>query len=312
MKKVQLGKSDIRVSSLGIGTWQAAAEEWGKDVDTMKGRNAVIKAAELGINFVDTAEVYGDGDSERVVGSALGELDREEMIVATKVATHLRYDDVKRACEESMERMGVDYIDLYQVHWPDPWQQIPLEETMQAMEDLHNEGKIGAVGVSNFAVRDLEEARDNLSETDIVSNQVRYNMLERQIEREILPYCRRKNITVIAYSPLAQGLLTGKYTPDNKPSDDVRKNQSSLFKDHNLEEVMNLISIMEDIAQSRDKTVAQVALNWLVRKQGIVPIPGAKNPKQAEWNAGAAGWELTDAEVNRIEKALEELELDFF
>ncbi|KXA90908.1 hypothetical protein AKJ57_03250 [candidate division MSBL1 archaeon SCGC-AAA259A05] len=311
MEQIEIDESGLKVSHLGIGTWQAAAEEWGEDVDKIKSRKAIIKAYNMGINFVDTAEVYGDGDSERVVGSALEEINREEMVIATKVASHLRYDDVKKACEKSLERLGIDRIDLYQVHWPDPWAQIPLKHTMRAMEDLYKKGKIKAVGVSNFAVRDLEEARDILSETDIVSNQVVYNMVQRQIEEEVLPYCRREGITVIAYSPLAQGLLTGKYTTENKPTDDVRKG-SYLFEDKNLEEVSELISVMEDIAKSRDKTVAQAALNWLVAKPGVIPIPGAKNSQQAEWNAGAAGWELTDDEKRRINEVLDELELDTF
>lgn len=311
MKRIEIDESGLKVSPLGIGTWQAAAEEWGEDVDEIKSRKAIIKAYEMGVNFVDTAEAYSGGDSERVVGSALEDIDREEMVVATKVASHLRYDDVKKACEKSLERLGIDQIDLYQVHWPDPWAQIPLKHTMRAMEDLYKKGKIKAVGVSNFAVRDLKEARDILSETDIVSNQVVYNMVQRQIEEEVLPYCREEGITVIAYSPLAQGLLTGKYSTENKPSDDVRKG-NYLFKDRNLEEVSELISVMEEIAESMDKTVAQVALNWLVSKPGVIPIPGAKNPQQAEWNAGAAGWELSADEKERIGKILDDLDLDTF
>lgn len=309
MEMVELGNSDIEVSKIGIGTWQAAAEEWGEDVDITEGEKAIIRAFEMGVNFIDTAEIYGDGDSEKVVGSALEKIDRDDVIVATKVAKHLRYEDVKRACKESLERLGIDQIDLYQVHWP--VSQIPLKHTMEAMEELYHEGKIRAIGVSNFAARDLEEAREVLSDAEIISNQVRYNMVQRQIEEEVFPYCRENDITVIAYSPLAKGLLTGKYGPDNKPSDDVRK-ERTLFKDRNLEEISNLLYAMEEISEKRDKKVSQVALNWIIKKPDIVPIPGAKNLQQAEWNAGAAGWELTDEEENRLNEEIEKLDLDYF
>lgn len=316
MKYLEIGENGLEASEIGIGTWQGAGEIWGKDVTQQNVKNAITKSVELGINLIDTAEAYGNGKSEKIVGDAINELNREELVIATKVNSHLRYEDVKKACERSLERLGIDQIDVYQVHWPDPWQQIPLKETMGAMEDLYLEGKIGNIGVSNFAVRDLKEARDVLTETDIVWNQVRYNMLERQIEEEVLPYCREEGITIIAYSPLAQGALTGKYTPENLPDDEVRSESSTfrnnIFKKHNMEEISDLISILERIGNERDKTPAQIAINWVARKPGIIPIPGAKNPKQAKWNANAVGWELTEEENKEINEALEDIKLDFF
>lgn len=315
MEYVDIGM-DKEVSKVGIGTWQAAGEEWGSDVEREKSKKAILKAYELGVNLIDTAEAYGDGRSERLVGEAVSEVDRDEVIVATKVNSHLRYDDVKRACEESLDRLGLDKIDVYQIHWPHPWQQIPLEETMEAMEDLHKEGKIGHVAVSNFAVRDLEVARDALDETDILWNQVLYNMLERQIETKLLPYCREEGITVIAYSPLAQGALTGKYTPENLPEDDVRTEDSlfrnNIFKKSNMREISDLIDILERVAENHDKSPAQVAINWLARKPGVIPIPGAKNPQQARWNAEAVGWGFEKDELEGIGEQLKEIELDFF
>jgi len=307
----RLGGDGPQVSEVGIGTWQASGEQWGSDVRFEKIKEAIRRANELGVNLIDTAEAYGNGQSEKVVGEAVAELDRGKVMVATKVNSHLRHDDVKRACEESLERLGLDKIDLYQVHWPDPWSQIPLRETMTAMEELYQEGKIGAIGVSNFAVRDLEEARAILDEGRIVSNQVIYNMLERQIEEEVLPYCREHDITVIGYSPLAQGLLTGKYGPDNKPDDDVRSG-SALFKDHNLREIGGLLDVMEEVAENHGKAMAQVALNWIVDKPGVIAIPGAKNSDQAQSNAAAVGWEMSSGEREKIDAELEELELDFF
>ncbi|MGC8614285.1 MAG: aldo/keto reductase, partial [Thermoprotei archaeon] len=224
---------------------------------------------------------------------------------------HLHHDDLIKAAENSARRLGVSEIDLYQVHWPDPWEQVPLRETMKAMETLYKRGLIRAVGVSNFAVRDLKEAREHLSSVDIASNQVRYNMLQREIEEEVLPYCKRENITILAWSPLAQGALTGKYGLGKKPSDDVRRG-NKIFSDANLAELAKLIPTLEGIAKARKKTISQVALNWLVQKGGVIPIPGAKNEEQAEENAGAAGWSLTEDELSRIDRALSTVKINYY
>jgi aryl-alcohol dehydrogenase-like predicted oxidoreductase len=312
MEYVNLGKSGIKVSIIGLGAWQASGKTWGADVEDENIVKAIRRAYELGINFIDTAEAYGNGHSEEVVGKAVKEIGRENLVIATKVhGAHLRYNELLKAAEHSLKRLGIKEIDLYQVHWPDPWEQIPLKHTMRAMEQLYKEGKIRAIGVSNFAVRDLEEARKHLSVTDIVSNQVRYNMLQREIEEEVLPYCKRESISIIAWSPIAQGALTGKYNISNKPSDDVRR-ENKLFSDYNLREISKLIPVLEKIAKARNKTVAQVALNWLLREGNVIPIPGAKNPRQAEENAGAADWRLTSQELKEIEDALSKISLDYF
>jgi myo-inositol catabolism protein IolS len=312
MEYVNLGKSGIKVSIIGLGAWQASGKTWGADVEDENIVKAIRRAYELGINFIDTAEAYGNGHSEEVVGKAVKEIGRENLVIATKVhGAHLRYNELLKAAEHSLKRLGIKEIDLYQVHWPDPWEQIPLKHTMRAMEQLYKEGKIRAIGVSNFAVRDLEEARKHLSVTDIVSNQVRYNMLQREIEEEVLPYCKRESISIIAWSPIAQGALTGKYNISNKPSDDVRR-ENKLFSDYNLREISKLIPVLEKIAKARNKTVAQVALNWLLREGNVIPIPGAKNPRQAEENAGAADWRLTSQELKEIEDALSKISLDYW
>jgi aryl-alcohol dehydrogenase-like predicted oxidoreductase len=312
MEYVNLGKSGLKVSIIGLGAWQASGKAWGADVEDENIAKAIKRAYELGINFIDTAEAYGNGHSEEVVGKAVKEIGRENLVIATKVhGAHLRYNELLKAAEHSLKRLGIKEIDLYQVHWPDPWEQIPLKHTMRAMEQLYKEGKIRAIGVSNFAVRDLEEARKHLSVTDIVSNQVRYNMLQREIEEEVLPYCKKENISIIAWSPIAQGALTGKYNISNKPSDDVRRG-NRLFSDRNLREISKLIPVLEKIAKARNKTVAQVALNWLLREGNVIPIPGAKNPKQAEENAGAADWRLSSQELKEIEDALSKISLDYF
>ncbi|MEM1557219.1 MAG: aldo/keto reductase [Thermoproteota archaeon] len=312
MEYVKLGRSDLKVSIIGLGAWQASGKAWGVDVEDDQIMKAIIRAHELGVNLIDTAEAYGNGHSEEVVARAIREVGRENLIIATKVhGGHLRHDDVLKAAENSLKRLGVREIDLYQVHWPDPWEQVPLKHTMHAMEKLYKEGKIRAIGVSNFAVRDLEEAKRHLSDASIVSNQVRYNMLQREVEEEVIPYCKRENITIIAYSPLAQGALTGKYSLNNKPSDDVRR-YNKLFSDRNLVEISRLLTVLEKIAKTRNRTIAQVAMNWLLREDCIVPIPGAKNPNQAEENAGAAGWRLSSQELKEIDNVLKTIKLDFF
>lgn len=312
MEYVRLGKSDLKASTIGFGAWQASGKEWGVDVEDDLIIKAIIKAYGLGVNLIDTAEAYGNGHSEEVVGRAIKEIGRDNLVIATKVhGGHLRYDDVLKAAEGSLRRLGISEIDLYQVHWPDPWNQIPLKHTMRAMEKLYKDGKIRAIGVSNFAVRDLEEAGRYLSDTQIVSNQVKYNMLERQIEEEVIPYCRKEEITIIAYSPLAQGALTGKYNLNNKPSDAIRSG-NRLFSDDNLREISRLLEVLGKIANMRGKTIAQVAMNWLLREGNVVPIPGAKNPKQAEENAGAAGWRLNNKELMEIDGVLRTITMNFF
>jgi aryl-alcohol dehydrogenase-like predicted oxidoreductase len=312
MEQVELGRSGIKVSVIGMGMWQASGQIWGDDVTDESCVQAVKRSSQLGVNLMDTAEAYGDGHSEEVLGRAVKIVGRERLVVATKVAGgHLRYDDVIRACDMSLKRLGVSQVDLYQVHWPDPWQQIPLKHTMRAMERLYDDGKIRAIGVSNFAVRDLEEARSLLTHADIASNQVRYNLLQRQIEEEVMPYCRREGIAILAYVPLAQGALTGKYNKDRKPTDDVRKG-NKMFSDHNLGEISKLLAVLERVARRRGRTVAQVALNWILSHPGVIPIPGAKNPQQAEQNAGAVGWSLAASELQEITTAAESLDLDLF
>lgn len=312
MEYIRLGKDDLKVSVIGFGAWQASGKVWGADVDDEQIVKAILRTYELGVNLIDTAEAYGNGHSEEVVARAVKEIGRDNLVIATKVSGgHLRYNDVLKAAENSLKRLDIREIDLYQVHWPNPWEQVPLKHTMHAMEKLLKEGKVRAIGVSNFAVRDLEEAKRCLSDARIVSNQVRYNMLQREIEEEVIPYCSKEDIKIIAYSPLAQGVLTGKYNLDNKPSDDIRRG-NRLFSDINLREISRVLTVIERIAKARHKTAAQVAMNWLLRDGNVVPIPGAKNPKQAEENAGATGWRLDEQELMEIDAVLRTISIDYF
>jgi len=312
MDYVPLGRGGPKVSAIGLGMWQAGGKAWGDDVRDVDSRKAMERAADLGINLVDTAEAYGDGHSETVMARAIKEVGRDRVFIATKVGGwHLRADDVRKACAGSLKRLGVRDIDLYQVHWPDPWSQVPLRETMKALEELHRAGKIRNIGVSNFAVRDLKEARSHLSRADIASNQVLYNMLQRNVEAEVLPYCRREGIAILAWSPLGKGILSGKYHNGKRPKDRVRSDED-LFKPSNVRATIPLIRELRRLAQAHGKTPAQVALAWLRRHPHVIPIPGAKRPSQAEENAGASGWSLSGRDIRTLEGILRRVRLDTF
>jgi myo-inositol catabolism protein IolS len=310
MNYMTLGRnSGVRVSKIGMGIWQASGEWNGSDDQVIE---AIARAKDVGITLIDTAEHYGFGHSESVLGRALKELGRDNFVVATKVyGPHLRYDELQKAARASMRRLGVDEIDLYQVHWPDPWEQIPLRETMKALEKLYLEGKIRAIGVSNFAVRDLEEARSYLSRTDIVSDQLRYNLLQRGIEEEVLPYLRKEGISVLAWSPIAQGALSGKYNSQNVPKGDVR-DTNVLFSPRNLERITPLIDALATIGKKYNRSPAQVSLNWLASKPDVFPIPGAKNPTQASENVSSLDFELSKQDLNTIERASARIEIDYY
>jgi len=312
MDYVALGRGGPKVSAIGLGMWQAGGKAWGSDVRDADCRKAMERAVELGINLVDTAEAYGDGHSETVMSRAIKNVGRDNVFVATKVGGwHLRPDDVQKACAASLKRLGVREIDLYQVHWPDPWGQVPLRETMKALEALHRAGKIRHIGVSNFAVRDMREARSHLSRTDLTSNQVRYNMLQRDVEKEVLPYCAREGIGILAWSPIGKGLLSGKYHNGRRPKDRVRSDED-LFKPANVRASAPLVRELRRIGKIHGKTPAQVALAWLRRHRHVVPIPGGKRPAQAAENAGAAGWSLSSRELRGLDAILRRTRLDTF
>jgi len=312
MDYVPLGRSTSRVSPIGFGTWQAGDNTWGPDVNDEDCIRGLARGAQLGINLVDTAENYGHGHSEQVVGKALRIAGRRKIFVATKVSEHhLHAEDIAKACQGSMRRLNVRFIDLYQIHWTDPYDQVPLRQTMRAMERLQNDGKIGEIGVSNFAVRDMVEARASLSRTDIVSNQVQYNLLHRDIEAQVLPYCARERITVLAYSPLARGLLAGRYDPKRRPTDEVRTG-AVLFRTKNLRAVAPLLQSMKDIARLRGRTPAQVALGWLRSHPGVIPIPGIKRPSQAEELSQTTSFSLTSRERQGLDRLSSDLRLDTF
>ncbi len=263
-----LGKTGEKVPAIGLGTWMVGGgmtPDYSKDDYYVK---IVKKAIELGMWHIDTAELYGDGHSEEIVGKAIKEFSRDEVFITTKVkGSHLAYDDVIKAAKRSLKRLNTDYIDLYLVHWPNP--SIPLKETMKAMEKLVEIGLIRYIGVSNFDIGLIEEARSYLSKNDIVNVQNQFSLLSRSDEKTVIPYCKKEGITYTAYSPLGKGIL---------PRDEF----------------------LGKIGEKYGKTAAQVALNWIISISNVITIPKASKFEHLEDNAGAMGWRLSKEDFKAI------------
>jgi myo-inositol catabolism protein IolS len=300
MEKRRLGTSDVQITPILMGTWQAGKKMWVgiEDSDSIK---AIKAAFEAGITTFDTAEVYGDGHSEQIVAEALTDV-RDRVEYATKVfANHLKYDLVIEACDRSLKNLKTDYIDLYQIHWPSgsfKSENVPIEETMKALNDLKEQGKIRAIGVSNFSGVQLEEAAKY---GRIDSLQPPYSLFWRQVEKDAMPYCIENNISIIAYSPLAQGLLTGKFAVDHKfdPQDNRAKNK--LFQGENYQRAQQALDKLRPIADRHNCTLAQLALFWLIAQPQANAIAGARNSSQAIANAKSVDVKLSENELQEID-----------
>ncbi|MDG7008649.1 MAG: aldo/keto reductase [Nitrososphaerota archaeon] len=267
MEYRRLGRTDTKVSTIGMGTWKIGnfrtSEERHVQVEALK------RGIELGINLIDTAEMYSHGRSEEVVADAVKGV-RKDVFIASKVSPeNLRHDDVIRACKASLQRLGTSYIDLYQVHWPNS--KVPIRETMSAMEELAREGLVRFIGVSNFSVAETNEARESLANHEIVSNQVEYSLNNRHVEPEVLPYCVREKMTLIAYSPLSRGQIAK--------------------------------SIPAELLLKYGMTPAQAMLNWVTRNEQVVAIPKAVSISHLEENASSVSARLTAAEYDRLSRA---------
>ncbi|WP_054843448.1 aldo/keto reductase [Vulcanisaeta souniana] len=315
MEYISLSRTGLRVSRIGLGAWQFGGDAWGGPYEYGIAKEVIAKAFELGINFIDTAAVYGRGHSEEFVGKTIRELGiREHVVIATKVPGDWhRYDDVLKAARRSKERLGIDVIDLLQLHWPACWHNVPICETMRAMEKLVEDGVIRYIGVSNYPLQLLEAVRSCLKKNDIVSSQNRYNLIEREVEKELLPYLQREGITLIAWSPLAKGAVTGKYSPENRPrGGDLRENEPVFYLDNLREISTKLIPVVRELSIKYSKTPAQIALNWLVMHGNVVPIPGgAKNAAQVAENAGAVDWRLSEEDFKRLDEASSSLTITY-
>ena len=298
MKYVQFG--DRQVSAIGLGTWQFGSMGWGwgRDLDVEEAKRIVRRAVELGITFFDTAEIYGRGRSEEILGEAVRE-HREEVFIATKVFPHhLTRGGVVRAAQRSLRRLGTDTIDLYQVHFPNPL--IPLSQTMGGMRELVNEGLVRQVGVSNFGRGRWQRAERALGGA-VISNQVHYHLLKWKPMDTLLPYAREQGRVVIAYSPLAQGALAGRYGPGEAPGGVRARNV--LFTPRNLRRLEPFIEVLRSVAGAHGATPAQIALAWLIHDPQVIAIPGAKSVEQVEENAAAADIALSDAEWAQLKDA---------
>ena len=298
MRYVSLGGHEVSV--VGLGVWQFGSTSWGWDREfgRREAMAVVERALELGVNFFDTAEVYAGGLSEQLLGEALRD-DRDRAYVASKLwPTHVLRPQVIAAAVGSLARLRMERIDLYQVHWPNPL--VPLSWTMAGMRDLLDAGRIGAVGVSNFGLGRWRRAEAALGAV-VPSNQVRYNLLQRGPERDLLPFAQEEGRVIIAYSPLAQGLLSGRYAAGHAPGGVRRFNR--LFTRGNLDRVRPVLDVLGAVAKAHAATSAQIALAWVIGRPGVVAIPGAKSVEQVEQNAAAADIELSADEAAALEEA---------
>jgi aryl-alcohol dehydrogenase-like predicted oxidoreductase len=308
MELRNLGPSGIKISPIIMGTWQAGRDMWA-DIDDAETTRAIQAAVDAGVNTIDTAAVYGKGHSERVVGKAVGER-RSQVVIATKVfANELQYEQVLAACERSLANLQTDYIDLYQIHWPSGSfgsPVVPIEETMRALTALKDQGKIRAIGVSNFSRIQLEEA---MVYGDIVSLQPPYSLFWRHVEADAMPLCAAGGLSILAYSPMAQGILTGKFGPDHRFKRGDHRRANRLFQEPVFRRVQDALAALKPIADRHTITLGQLALAWVIAQPGACAIAGARNAAQALENAQAGAVSLTPedlAEMDRISRQVTE------
>lgn len=321
MKYKQLGQTEIQIPVITFGGWAIGGWYWG-GTDEELAIKAIHKAIDLGMNCIDTAPVYGFGLGEEIVGKAIKGR-RHEVIIATKcglrwdkdegefffdtyfngkryyVYKNARKNSIIEECERSLKRLNTDYIDIYQIHWPD--KTTPIDESLEALTRLQEQGKIRAFGVSNFDVNLLKET---LKYSRVESNQVKYSLVDRWIESELVPLCIENKISILAYSPLEQGLLTGKITMETEfKSGDLRKKQF-WFQPENRKKILDALEKIKPIAREKNATLAQIVINWTFSQPGITTaIVGARNPEQVEENVGAVNLKLTEEEIQKIREA---------
>ncbi|MZH45712.1 MAG: aldo/keto reductase [Nitrospinae bacterium] len=312
MEYRKLGSSDLEVSVIGYGAWGiGGAPFWNNEGDN-KSLNSIKKAYDLGINFFDTAPVYGFGHSEELIGKALKPF-RDKVIYATKCG--LRWDksslsairkDASRSSileeiDQSLQRLDTDVIDLYQVHWPDV--ETDQKETMETLLEIQEKGKIRHIGVSNYSAEQIKEC---LKYGKIVSLQPEFSLLAREIEKETVPVCLENDIGIIAYSPLASGVLTGKYDKNTRFEDWRSKGIIGTFTGEGFIKNIEKVDWLKEIAEAEGKTCGQMAINWVLRQQGLsTALVGVKNSEQVKENLNAVGWQPSQDHCKRIEKIFE-------
>ena len=311
----RLGGSGVKVSEISLGSWLT----YGGSVAEEQATACIHKAYELGINFFDTANVYMRGRAEEIVGRALRDFDRDSFFLATKVFfpmgdgpndRGLSRKHITEQCHASLERLGVDYVDLYQCHRYDP--STPLEETLRTLDDLVRQGKVLYVGVSEWSADQISDALRIAKEMNldqIVSNQPRYNMIQRQIEAEVVPLSEREGVGQVVFSPLAQGILTGKYRPGEAPEQGTRAadpESSRFMRELMNEEVLLAVEGLRSVAQDAGLSMSQLALAWVLRQENVSSaIIGASLPEQVEDNVGASGAKLPQDAMDEIDRILD-------
>jgi len=319
MRTRKLGWTDLNLTVVGLGTWAIGGGGWKYGwgpQDDRESKAAILRALELGINWIDTAPVYGLGHAEEIVGETLKELS-DRPIIATKcgrawdkdgnIFGRLKGESIRAEVEASLRRLKVDVIDLYQIHWPDPDEDI--EEAWGTIADLVREGKVRYAGVSNFNVEQLRRIQPI---HPVASLQPPYSMLRRDVEEELLGYCAEKDIGVIVYSPMQKGLLTGKFSRErvrSLPEDDHRRGDPN-FQEPRLSINLKLVEGLRAIAEKRGRTVAQLAIAWVLRRPEVTAaIVGARRPSQIEETAPAGDWALSEEDIAAIDALLEGLQI---
>jgi aryl-alcohol dehydrogenase-like predicted oxidoreductase len=311
MKTKQLGNSDLFITPIGFGAWAIGGSGWEFAWGNQDDRDsiaAIHEALDAGVNWIDTAAVYGLGHSEEVVARALEWMDNRPYVFTKcsmvwnerrEIGHRLKADSIRRECEASLRRLRVDAIDLYQIHWPDPDEDI--EEGWATLAALKKEGKVRHIGVSNFNVEQMERAQ---AIAPITSLQPRYSLLHREIEAEVLPFAARENIGVLAYSPMASGLLTGAMTPQriaSLPADDWRRENSD-FQEPQLSHNLLLVRLLRVIGNHHGRSPGEVAVAWVLRDPAVTgAIVGARRPDQVRGVVGAGEFRLSSREVAEIE-----------
>ncbi len=311
----RLGRSGVKISEISLGSWLT----YGGSVAEEQATACVHKAYESGINFFDTANVYMRGAAEEIVGRALRGFDRDSYFLATKVFfpmgegpndRGLSRKHITEQCHASLKRLGVDYVDLYQCHRYDA--NTPLEETLRTLDDLVRQGKVLYIGVSEWTADQISDALVIAKEMNldrIVSNQPRYNMIQRQIEVEVVPLSESEGVGQVVFSPLAQGILTGKYRPGEAPEQGTRAADSEsnrFMRELMNEEVLSAVEALRSVASDADLSMSQLALAWVLRQENVSSaIIGASRPEQVEDNAGASGAKLSPDMISEIDRILD-------
>ncbi|MFE8071175.1 aldo/keto reductase [Marinobacteraceae bacterium S3BR75-40.1] len=314
METEQLGESGLEVSRIGLGTWAIGGWMWG-GTDEKESIAAIQAAVDKGITLVDTAPVYGFGRSEELVGRALAEGNRRENVTlctkvalewdaeANKVWRNASADRIEKEVEDSLKRLQTDYIDVYQIHWPDP--RVPMDETARAMERLLNAGKIRAIGVSNFSAEQMNQFRQHAT---LHSLQPPYNILERQIESGILPYCRQHGIGTITYGGLCRGMLSGRMHEDRTFEGDDLRNVDPKFQGERFKQYLNAVEALKRLAEENySKSVLALALRWLLDRPGVTTaLWGARRPEQLDPVDEIEGWHIDEDAMKEIDRILDE------